>query len=127
MTEFSLLFVDTDQDLLDAAARFFFERGHRITTAHHPRQALSVSSRTAFDAVVLAALLPETNGIELMQQLRGTLGDVPFLMLSQVADIKLQRDAIERGVYRFLVKPVRMTQLEATINESLERAALATI
>jgi DNA-binding NtrC family response regulator len=121
MNQISLLFVDNDRELLDTAARFFLQKGHHITAVHHPRQALSVASRNPFDAVVVGATLPETDGLDLMQLLRGVLGDIPFLMLSNKIDIDLQREAIERGVYRFLVKPVAMSQLESIICDAQAR------
>lgn len=118
MSDFSLLLVDDDQETLDALARWFIGRGFEVASARHPRQALSAASRTNFDAVVLDAFLPESSGLELMDQLR-RFCDGPVIMVTGRDDQQVQHEAIDRGVYRYLVKPVGPHRLEEIINEAL--------
>lgn len=118
MSDYSLLLVDDDQETLDSMARWFIRQGFEVASACHPRQALSAASRTKFDAVVLDAFLPESSGLELMDQLR-RFCDAPVIMLTKRDNQELQHEAIERGVYRYLVKPVGARRLEEIINEAL--------
>lgn len=122
MSDYSLLFVDDDEALLESFTKWFSGRGFDVTTAHHPSLALLTSAYKKFDVAVTDITLPEMNGIELIDELK-KLGDFPIIVLSGDQNPKLRDVAAEHGVYRLLVKPVAMSALEAIVRESIEQAA----
>lgn len=118
MSEHKLLFVDDEQELLDTFSNWFTKHGFDVTTAPHPRLGLIASAYNHFDAAVIDITLPEMNGIELIDELK-SIGDFPIIVLSGDDNPKLVDAANERGIYRFLVKPVSMKELEDVVRESL--------
>lgn len=124
MTDFSLLFVDDDEELLDTFSTWFTVHGFSVTSVQSSRQALSAASRNEFDVGVLDATLPEMGGVELMEKLKG-YSNMPVIMLSGCSDRTLHDEAIERGVYRFLLKPTSLRQLEGILREAINETNLA--
>ena len=118
MSEYSLLFVDDDEEMLESFSTWFTRHGFQVTAAGHPRQALAAVSNNDFDVAVLDVTLPEMSGIDLMEQLKGR-GDMPFIMLSGHNDPALHADAIGRGAYRFLLKPFSLSRLETFVREAI--------
>lgn len=119
MSEYKLLLVDDEEELLDTISTWFSNHGFHVTAAYHPRLALAASAYNKFDAAVVDITLPEMNGLELIDQMKG-IGDFPIIVLSGDDNPRLHDAAMERGVYRFLVKPVSMRSLEQIIRESLK-------
>ncbi len=118
MSDYSLLLVENDEETVDRLTRWLIQRGYDVIPARHPRQALSAASRTRFDVLVIDATLPETSGIDLMDQLR-KFCDVPVIMLTGRDDQAVQHEAVERGVYRNVFKPVDGARLETIVSEAL--------
>ena len=97
--------------------------GFEVRTAGSGRDALVSAESEAPDAVVLDLGLPDLNGWEVLDRLRGIdgFGDAPVIVLSG-----LDRDAVgERGyaagVYAFLTKPVEPADLVETLRRAVSR------
>ena len=125
MSEYRLLLVDDNEELLDDFAAWFSSHGFHVTAAHHPRLALAAAAYNKFDAAVVDITLPEMNGLELIDVLKG-MDDFPIIVLSGDDNPRLLDAAIERGVYRLLVKPVSMRKVEEVIRESVKDSRVAT-
>ena len=123
MSDFSLLLVDDEEELLESFETWFSARGFHVTTAHHPSLALAAAAHNEFDAAVIDVTLPEMNGLELIDKLK-SMCDFPIIMLSGDDNPRLIDAALERGVYRFLAKPVSMRDVEVVIQESLRHSPL---
>lgn len=118
MPEYSLLFVDDDEEMLESFSVWFTRHGFQVTTSGHPQQALTAVSHNDFDVAVLDVTLPEMSGIDLMEQLKGR-GDMPCIMLSGDDDPALHADAIGLGAYRYLLKPFSLGRLETLVREAI--------
>ena len=122
MSEYSLLLVDDDEDLLETFSTWFSRRGFHVTTAHHPRLAMAATAYNKFDAAIVDITLPEMNGLELIDKLKA-MSDLSIIVLSGDDNPKLHDAAVEQGVYRFLLKPVSMRAVEEVVRESLANSS----
>ena len=120
MLEYSLLLVDNNEVLLDCLTTWFTRHGFQVTPAHHPRLALAAAACNEFDAAVIDITLPDMNGLELIDRLKA-ITDIPIIVLSGDNDPRLSEAAIERGICRFLVKPVSMRAVEQVVRESVSK------
>jgi CheY-like chemotaxis protein len=97
--------------------------GFEVRTAGSGRDALAAAEHEPPDAVVLDLGLPDLDGWDVLERLRGVegLGDAPVIVLSG-----LDRDAAgARGyaarVYAFLTKPVDPADLVETLHRAVAR------
>jgi DNA-binding response OmpR family regulator len=97
--------------------------GFEVRTAGSGHDAILAAGARPPDAVVLDLGLPDQNGWDVLERLRGIegLSGVPVLVLSG-----LDRDAVgERGyaapVYAFLTKPIEPADLVDTLRRALAR------
>ena len=63
-------------------------------------------------------MMPKMDGRTLIQVLRGQerFSDLPIIIISGVIDINEVRDLLDAGVFRFMPKPVKTSDLEDYIN-----------
>ena len=118
MQEFSILIVDDDQELLDSMGSWFTRRGFKVIAAHHPRLAMAVVAYNDFDVAVIDFKLSEMNGIELLGKLKA-MQSFPVIMLTGDDNPEHEQASRENGVYRHLVKPIRMAELEKVVRDSM--------
>src|SRR5512146_2431870 len=100
--------------------------GHRVATAENGRAALEAMRREPFDLVLLDIEMPEMNGFQVLEQIRGDLAlrDVPVIVTSSLEGLENVVRCIELGAEDYLTKPVNGVLLKARIGASLEKKRL---
>lgn len=125
-----ILVVDDNENnrfmLLQHLRRLGFRR---ITEAPDGEHALSVIHDSRPDIVLLDVIMPDMDGIAVLQALRreGQLGDLPVLMISAHDHLDIVVRCIELGAEDYLTKPVRTQMLRARLMAILEKRRLRTI
>jgi CheY-like chemotaxis protein len=119
-----ILVVDDDPDIRNLVVRSVQASGHQVLGAGDANEALQVvRDKGAPEAVVLDVVMPDTDGLTLLRQLRAELGeDVPAVFLSG----RVEPADIEAGVAlgaRYLTKPFVKTALLNALDTVLAEAA----
>ncbi len=100
--------------------------GHRVALAENGRAALEAMRREPFDLVLLDIEMPEMDGFQVLEQIRGDLAlrDVPVIVTSSLEGLENVVRCIELGAEDYLTKPVNGVLLKARIGASLEKKRL---
>ena len=112
-----VLVCDDDPLLLDLLTYRLSGRGYRVEVAHDGDEALRRLDEEKPAAVVLDAMMPATDGYEVLRRIRGSerLADVPVIMLTarrQEGDIV---GALKLGASDYMVKPFIPEELIARL------------
>jgi two-component system, OmpR family, KDP operon response regulator KdpE len=119
-----VLIVDDDRQLLRALAINLRARNYQVDTATDGTAALSTASRQPPDLVILDLGLPDMNGVDVVDGLRGWYA-APIVVLS-ARDAQAQKvAALDAGADDYVTKPFGMDELLARIRAALRRAAPA--
>jgi len=121
-----VLVVDDNPLNCEMLARFLTKLGHTSEFAVNGREALAKIEDREFDLVLLDIIMPEMNGLQVLQQLRArdVLRHLPVLVVSGLDSIREIVRCIEWGAEDFLSRPINMTLLRARVNASLEKKRL---
>ena len=112
--------VDDDRDVLDMLGEMLapldvdtrsFASARAFLQAYHPLPC---------ECLVCDIRMPDIDGLEVQQRLRDARSAVPIIFLTGHAEVSLAVEAMKRGAFDFLQKPVGMEALLGRI-----RAALA--
>jgi len=103
--------------LMRALAR----EGHRVTIAENGREALERLHAEPFDAVLLDIMMPEMDGYETLQRIKGdpALRHIPVIMISAIDQMDSVVRCIEMGATDYLPRPVSEPLLAARISACL--------
>ena len=123
----SLLVVDDNQMNRDLLSRHLERQGHFVTVAENGRKALDMLQQRTFDLILLDVLMPEMNGYQVLQRLKGDdrWRDIPVIMISALEEMDGVVRGIEMGADDYLSKPFNPILLNARINNSLEKKRLS--
>jgi class 3 adenylate cyclase len=102
------------------------QAGHTVELAGTASEALDLVSQQEFDVILLDVLLPDSDGIAVLDELRhrGALERLSVLMISAVEETTSVAACIERGAEDFLPKPVSPAILRARLGACLEKKFL---
>jgi two-component system KDP operon response regulator KdpE len=107
-----VLVVDDEPQILRALRINLRVRHYDVQVAGTGAQALEVAARHPPDLVVLDLGLPDLDGVEVIQGLRGWT-DAPIIVLSGRADSTDKVEALDAGADDYVTKPFNMEELLA--------------
>jgi two-component system KDP operon response regulator KdpE len=116
-----VLVVDDDRALARALAINLKARAYEVDVALTGREALAAASRRTPDVVVLDLGLPDMDGIEVLQGLRGWTS-VPVLVLSAREEQAEKVAALDAGADDYVTKPFGMDELLARVRAAVRRS-----
>lgn len=117
-----ILIVEDDPVIADHIVAGLGQRGHATTLVSTGSDALAAVQAQPHDAIVLDRLLPDTNGLALLDRLRGQGSGVPVLMLSALGSVQDRIEGLEVGADDYLAKPFDIDELAARLVALARRA-----
>lgn len=115
-----ILIADDDQQILRALRILLTARGYEVSIARNGAEALSQAVEHHPDLVMLDLGMPELNGIEVIEGLRGWTS-VPILVVSGRTDSGDKVDALDAGADDYVTKPFAADELLARIRALTRR------
>ena len=117
-----ILVVDDDPLTLRYVRDALVAAGYAALVTGDPREISSLIRTKEPHLVLLDLMLPETDGIELMQSLP-ELADLPVIFISGYRRDETIARALEVGAADYIVKPFSPTELTARVQAALRRRA----
>jgi DNA-binding response OmpR family regulator len=102
----SVLIIDDSKTILMGLAEAFQSGGFRTVLCETVSLARAVLSEDTFELIILDLLLPDSNGIDFLKELKAVprTRDVPVVLLSSEADVEVRVRAIENGAADYVRK-----------------------
>jgi DNA-binding NtrC family response regulator len=96
------------------------EAGFRPLTASNGVEALAVLERQQVDLVISDIVMPDMDGLELIEQLKKRFPAIPLIVITAHGSVESAVDAMRRGAYDYLEKPYNPGDLQMTIKRALD-------
>lgn len=130
-----ILIVEDDAKITEIVRKYFIHSGYDVTCAANGERAGSYLEKERFAIVILDVMLPDTNGFELLGELRSGVyyqsmhsadTDTPVIMLTALGQSKNVIKGLKTGADDYLTKPfdpVELVERVAVILRRMSRAA----
>jgi two-component system, OmpR family, response regulator len=115
-----ILIIEDDRDAAQYLAKGLRESGHSAEVAEDGRDGLLRAAVEPFDALIVDRMLPNLDGLSLVQHLRKTGHATPVLFLSALGEVDDRVKGLRAGGDDYLAKPYAFSELLARI-ENLGR------
>lgn len=120
-----LLFVEDDVRIAEPTAAALREAGHQVCWVADGRQGLAEARSGNYGAIVLDVMLPEIDGFDLTEVLRGEGVATPVVYLTARGEVDDRVHGLDLGGDAYLVKPFELPELLATLRAVTRRAEAA--
>jgi DNA-binding NtrC family response regulator len=119
-----LLIVDDEANTLASLARAFRLAGHEATVCDNAGKALELVRTQSFDLIFSDVVMPNKDGLKLLEELKAQGVTAPVVMMSGQAHIEMAVRATRLGALDFLEKPISTDKLLLTVENALKMQRL---
>ncbi|MGB9082815.1 MAG: ATPase, T2SS/T4P/T4SS family [Desulfuromonadaceae bacterium] len=123
--QFTLLFVDDEENVLSALKRIFMEENYTILLATTAAKALEIMDGQPVQLVITDHRMPVMTGAEMLKRIKESWPETIRIMLTGYADVNSIMGAVKDGaVYKFITKPWNDEDLRLTVSLALQQYVL---
>jgi len=119
-----VLVVDDKEMMRDSVATTLVRKGHTVVTAGSARQALEKVAERPFDAVVTDLQMPETDGLEMLREIRRSDETLPVVLMTAYGTVETAVEAMKLGAFDYITKPFSGDELLVAVERAIEHARL---
>jgi two-component system, NtrC family, nitrogen regulation response regulator NtrX len=121
-----ILIIDDEKPIRTTLMEILEYEKFAVDEAADGMQALSMLKKTKYDLVLCDIKMPKMDGIEVLEKAMEMATDTPFVMISGHGTIETAVEAIKKGAFDFIAKPLDLNRLLITIRNAMERSSLIT-
>jgi response regulator RpfG family c-di-GMP phosphodiesterase len=123
----TIVFLDDEQNVLNALRRVFLDEGHTLVLTTSPEEAKACLSKGKVAVIVSDQRMPTVTGIQFLEEAKKISPETVRILLTGQADMGTAMEAINRGsVYRFLMKPWDDDELRLILRQAAAHYTLVT-
>jgi two-component system nitrogen regulation response regulator NtrX len=122
----AILVIDDEKSIRNTLQEVLEYEHHKVDLATNGVEALEVFSNGNYDIVLCDIKMPGMDGLEVLEKLHELAHDLPIIMISGHGNIDTAVEAIKKGAYDFIEKPVDLNRLLVTMRNAMERNELVT-
>jgi two-component system response regulator HydG len=115
-----VLIVDDDAEMREALELVFSADGHGCELAADATTALAIVERQTLDVVISDVRMEGMDGLQLLDRVRLTHPSLPFIMVTGAGGITEAVDAVKRGAFEYLVKPLDADALRHVVAKAVD-------
>jgi signal transduction histidine kinase len=120
-----VLSIDDDQSVRESLANFLEDFGFTVLQAGDGEDGLAVFAANRPDMVLVDLRMPRMDGLQVLARVRELSPETPIMVVSGAGDIRDVVEALRRGAWDYLIKPIQdMNILVHSVRTCLDRARL---
>lgn len=119
---FSILLVEDEENLQEALKLNLELEGYTVTSAYNGLEALKAVQQEYFDLVILDVMLPEIDGISVLETIRLQNLDMPVLILSAKNSSADRVLGLKKGADDYLTKPFNLEELLLRVQKLIRKS-----
>jgi two-component system nitrogen regulation response regulator NtrX len=122
----NILVIDDEKSIRNTLQEIFEYENHKVELATNGPEGIELFEKNDFDVVLCDIKMPEMDGIEVLERIIEKSSDIPVIMISGHGNIDTAVEAIKKGAYDFIEKPLDLNRLLVTVRNAMERIDLVT-
>lgn len=121
-----ILVIDDERAIRNTLKEVLEYEKHEVDLAEDGLGGIEKFNSNSYDIVLCDIKMAKMDGIEVLQKIIEISGDTPVIMISGHGNIDTAVEAIKKGAYDFLEKPLDLNRLLITIRNATDKSTLIT-
>jgi len=118
-----ILIIDDERSIRNALREILEYEKYQVDDAADGPSGLEFVAKESYDVILCDIKMPQMDGIEVLEQIQKTT-DSPVVMISGHGTIETAVDAIRKGAYDYIAKPLDLNRLLITIRNAMDKSRL---
>src|SRR5258708_7313179 len=123
-TKIHILVMDRDPAAACAICEALEPLGYKVSLASGEFEALALAEEKLFNIAVKSFDAQQIDAIAFMDKVRGITPDTQFIFVSDKGTIRTAVDALRKGAFDYISKPIKAEQLVESVKKALDFQAL---
>jgi two-component system, NtrC family, nitrogen regulation response regulator NtrX len=119
-----ILVIDDEKPIRSTLIDILEYEKFTVEEAADGQQGISMVKRSKFDVILCDIKMPKMDGIEVLEKIMELAPETPVVMISGHGTIDTAVEAIKKGAFDFISKPLDLNRLLVTIRNAMERNSL---
>jgi len=119
-----VLVVDDDRVNLKNVSRILKKDGYDVYMAAGGKEAVAKIERNSFDVVLTDLVMEDIDGLQVLGFVKEHAPDTEVIILTGYATVSSAIEAMKKGAYHYLQKPLRMDELRCVVAHAFEKNCL---
>lgn len=120
-----ILIVDDERSIRNTLREILEYEKYEVSDAESGMAALETLKQSEFDVILLDIKMPQMDGIEVLEHILREY-ETPVIMISGHGTIETAVEAIKKGAFDYIAKPLDLNRLLVTIRNALDKSRLLT-
>ncbi len=121
----TVLLVDDEAQFRANVAERLASRGYHVVEAGNAAEGFAAAQAHPVDVALVDMIMPDEDGLSLLGRLKELDPLLEVILVTGQASIETAVEAMRRGAYHYVTKPVRLRELELVLERALEKGRLA--
>jgi two-component system, NtrC family, nitrogen regulation response regulator NtrX len=121
-----ILVIDDEKSIRRSIKEILEFEKHQVEEAEEGQMGLNMLLKNNYDVALCDIKMPKLDGIELLTKLMESEVETSVIMMSGHGTIETAVDAVKKGAYDYLAKPIDLNRLLVAIRNALEKNLLVT-
>ena len=118
-----ILVIDDEQSIRSTLREILEYEKFRVDDAKDGEEGIKLAREHHYDAILCDIKMPKMDGIEALSQLM-SFSDTPVIMISGHGTIETAVEAIRKGAYDYIAKPLDLNRLLVTLRNAMDKGKL---
>ena len=118
-----LLLIEDDKESAKYVMKGLREQGYVIDHCENGKDGLFLAASEKYDAMIIDRMVPEVDGITIIQTLRAAGNETPMIILTALDKVEERVKGLKSGADDYLAKPYSFTELLARLEAITRRKA----
>ena len=125
MTNAKLLIIDDEVEFASTLCQRLQLRGFEVTDVHSGGEGLAILSTIEPEIVILDLKMPDMSGLDVLEGIKNHNQSIEVIMLTGHGSAASGIEAMEKGAFDYLMKPIDLKELLEKINSADEKRSKA--
>ncbi|MCK9639760.1 MAG: sigma-54 dependent transcriptional regulator [Prolixibacteraceae bacterium] len=119
-----ILVIDDERSIRNTLKDILGFEGYHVELAENGKEGIDLVQATDFDIILCDIKMPEMDGLEALEQIRKIKPESTVVMISGHGTIDTAVEAIKKGAFDFIEKPLDLNRLLITLRNASDKTAL---
>ncbi len=119
-----ILVIDDERAIRRALKEILEFEGFEVLEAENGKEGLALALANEYDIIFCDIKMPEMDGLEMLEALMKSRQDIPVVMISGHGNIDTAVQAIKKGAFDFIEKPLDLNRILVTIRNARDKNVL---
>lgn len=119
-----ILIIDDEKSIRSTLKEILEYENYQVEEAADGGEGLVKVDKEKFDIILCDIKMPKMDGLEVLEKLQEKHSDIPVVMISGHGNIDTAVEAIKKGAFDFISKPLDLNRMLITMRNALDRSHL---